>query len=426
MIREDFTYCDEVTVNEEKRLAYIDRKRNLSMQILQFRDVTIYPYSNETKEYRGEVFTRDGVRVDNVNSETAYSDKPLVIESLPSPEDYVDEAIYIGSQNMCWGHYFTDGLSKMWSIHNPEFQSLVSKKIPIYFVSDSFYEGEMPFSWKHLIDLLGGEGLDIRPLRKNTKFGNLHIPTNCIFNTNTGRYYTEEYEQLISVLKEKALLGFNQRIYPKIYLSRTKLVSDHAEFGERAIERVFKKQGYKIIYPERLSFEQQVGLLWHAQEVAGTMGSISHNFVFCRPDAKVSIIRKAWYTNDFQYVLNQEAGISATYIDAHLSVFVTEDTNEGPFYMYINENVARFFADHYGIKLSKRFNRRLFQKYAMICLQRPHFEKRNIAPEYYYEKMHEELQNSPSGIKKIYHGILRLFGRDIQCIIKTIIKRINR
>ena len=55
--------------------------------------------------------------------------------------------------------------------------------------------------------------------------------------------------------------------------------------NERAVERIFRELGFKILHPESWRFEQQVALFQRADVLAGVEGSALHNSVFRRSEA---------------------------------------------------------------------------------------------------------------------------------------------
>lgn len=427
MHKEDFYYCDEPTIVEEQKSAFVNRYKDWEMQIKCIENAWIIPWSKEYEDIQGEILTENGTIVENVCSGSIYDTMQSKTYSIPIEFDSIDEVIYLGGINKCWGHYITDGICKLWCINTPEIKLLLEKNIPIVFTYEWIIDEKMASSWRHLIDLLGWKNVNIFPLTKITKIKRIHIPSNSLQYSTKGRFYTYEFKHLIDSLKNAAL-SHNMRLpkIEKIYLSRTRLTSDHAEFGEKGIEKLFKKAGFKILYPEQLSFEEQVYYLHNAKEVAGTMGSISHNFMFCNSETKLYILRKSWYTNDFQYVINQVSNLDVTYIDVNLSVFLNSNSNDGPFFLYVNDNLKRFFQDKYSIKVKKNFNSRSFSNYAMICMRRPNFKDRNIAPEYYYKLMTTELTSDISIFKRGYRYILSLLGSKISSKISLQIKRLNR
>lgn len=425
---ESFYYCDEVTIAEELVPSRRKRYNDVPMHVRCIDNAFIIPYSQQYAQVDGEVMTSDGQIIPEVCSGTNYSEYDGKTFDVPDQYESGEEIIYLGALSICWGHYITDGICKLWCLQTNEFQTLIGRGVPVVFCSQYYNINKMPTVWRHLVDLLGGADIKIRPLNKITKFNKIYIPTNSIQNQKGGRYYTNEFIELVSVLKNNALknISASHKVYDKIYLSRTKLVNDHAEFGERSLENVFKSAGFHILYPEQLSFEQQVYCLANAKMVAGTMGSISHNFMFCSPETEVIILRKAWYTNDFQYVINQVARLNCTYIDANLSVFLNENSNTGPFFLYINDNVRRFFLERFKIKLNNSFNRRLFKLYIMHCIQKPRFNDRNVAPVYYYEKMFDELNSHLPLYKRFYRNISLMLNGKIGLVFKSFVRTLIR
>lgn len=427
MHKEDFYYCDEPTILEEQKSAFVNRYKALEMQIKCIENAWIIPWSKEYEDIQGEVLTENGTIVDNVCSGSIYDTIKQNTYSIPIEYESMEEVIYLGGINKCWGHYITDGICKLWCINAPEIKLLLKKDIPVVFTYDWIIEDKIASSWRHIIDLLGWENVNIVPLTKITKFKRIYIPSNSLQHSTKGRFYTSEFNQLVDSLKNAALShDMKPPKYEKVYLSRTRLTSDHSEFGERGIEKLFRKVGYKILYPEQLSFEEQVYYLHNAKEVAGTMGSISHNFMFCNSETKVYILRKSWYTNDFQYVINQVSNLDVTYIDVNLSVFLNINSNDGPFFLYVNDNLKRFFLDKYGLHVKGNFNSRSFSSYAMICMRRPHFQSRNIAPDYYYDKMAIELNNHIDFSKRIYRLLLNLTGHNVRATITRLVKLFTR
>ena len=66
----------------------------------------------------------------------------------------------------------------------------------------------------------------------------------------------------------------------KIYLSRRK-----SEFSrlinEEKIESLFRASGFDIVYPEEMSFQEQIKLFTNAEMVAGVSGGAFANIIFC-------------------------------------------------------------------------------------------------------------------------------------------------
>ena len=121
------------------------------------------------------------------------------------------------------------------------------------------------------------------------------------------------------------------------------------EIGEPEIEHIYRKNGYKIIYPERCSFKELVFYISNCREFVSLSGTIPHNIVFAKPDTKVVILNKTYRINTIQLMLNAQAGISPIYVDTNICLFPASP-GSGPFWMEIEDNFIRY-AKQNGLKL---------------------------------------------------------------------------
>lgn len=73
----------------------------------------------------------------------------------------------------------------------------------------------------------------------------------------------------------------------RVYLSRRLWRHKVRVTNETAIERVFYKAGFRIVYPEQLAFMEQVALVRRADVVAGVNGTALHLTAFMAPGTRV-------------------------------------------------------------------------------------------------------------------------------------------
>ena len=114
--------------------------------------------------------------------------------------------------------------------------------------------------------------------------------------------------------------------------------------GEERLANYFHSKGYDIVTPGLLPLEEQLNIFANCEELASTVGSISHNIIFLRDNANVILIqRKGSYLNDYQQALNQVHDINVFYIDSALSIF--QSVSEGPYCYIVSENLRKHFGD---------------------------------------------------------------------------------
>ncbi|MBR0038306.1 MAG: DUF563 domain-containing protein [Bacteroidales bacterium] len=148
-----------------------------------------------------------------------------------------------------------------------------------------------------------------------------------------------------------------------VYFSRTKLQNGR-DFGEKYIEESFANAGFTVIYPETLTLEQQFLILKNCKVFASTEGSISHNVMFCQDGVQSIIVRKTRSLNGYQFSSLSIRNSDSVWIDAHLSLFKIFDGSYGPFFLYVNDNLSRYF-DSIGMKVSAKFPLGMFIRYIL-------------------------------------------------------------
>lgn len=87
---------------------------------------------------------------------------------------------------------------------------------------------------------------------------------------------------------EKYPLTSNSK-HLKIFLSRNSCLNQRLRNSDE-IEALFRNSGFIIVYPEKLSFEEQVRMFQNADLIVGPTGAAFTNVVYCRENTCVGII----------------------------------------------------------------------------------------------------------------------------------------
>lgn len=250
-------------------------------------------------------------------------------------------AVFIGTLIPHWGHTFTDSFRKIWFLKTSECKRLVERGAEIVYLT--LRQPVRPP--KYVFDLLLLAGVDLNKCRHITEteqFETIIMPEDCLqLRENGERYWSKEYSDLIHCVVNASTIT-SDFIYDKIYLTRTQL-KDRRDFGEKRIENIFRKEGYQIIAPEKLSIQDQICLYKNSKEIVATEGTVAHNAIFCEPGTKLIILTKADYRNTYQDVVNEVAQLDVTKVKCHHSTFCHPVWRYlGPFYMYVTPELETF------------------------------------------------------------------------------------
>lgn len=313
--------------------------QSFSKRKLEYIDINngfILPNKDNSSQYGG-VVSEDGEFVDISGLHEGKGRKYDFDGDIEST--FSVPVIYIGFILPIWGHVITDGIKKIWFLTTEEGKKWIKMGAQVAYVTLS--NAPLP---QYVIDLFLYAGVSMdRCIHVKTiaKCRRVIVPQNSLFIEQGKRYYTHEYKETIAHIKNSV----NSMSFPsfsKIYLTRTHLNRKN-DYGEKNIEKKFKKMGYTIIAPEEYSVAHQIFLMSHCCELASTEGSISHNAIFCKEHTHIVIIKKANYWNGYQKVINDVEKLIVTWVDAHHSLMANKkEPWRGPFYLCNSSEFAKY------------------------------------------------------------------------------------
>ncbi len=254
-----------------------------------------------------------------------------------------EEVLYMGPFTPHWGHCMYDFISRLWYVveHDPGCKVVIC--------GFDFDEGKIPENYLKLFEYIGIDRGRIVDVRKLTRYSKIIIPQSSLVRDC---YFTDQYLEIISRIKENALKGVNLPKYDKILFSRAHFVKKNGkERGEEQVDALFERLGFKILYPEELSTVEQIAYISTCKELAVIPGGAQTNCVFISPGANIYLLQKcniAQSVRDNELLAELCQVNSTIYLDIFLKI--TEKMlisyGTGPYLLGINEHVARFAADN--------------------------------------------------------------------------------
>lgn len=275
-------------------------------------------------------------------------------------EVYLEETvIYIGAFPKHWGHFLVDMVYRFWYFEEcPEINKVVycSEKDQI----DSVYA--------EFLALLGIPGEKLFRITVPTKVKQIIIPEQGYMACE---FYTKEYKNIFrKVVDAVSIVG---KSYDKIYMSRGHFKGAQSkEIGETEIEKNFAQNGYKVMYMEELSLQEQIFYINHAKTIAALSGTLCHNVVFANDDAELIILNKTHIINTHQVLINKMMDIKVSYIDVYIEPFkkIPVSYGQGPFWLSCSK-LKRFFENNHMLFSDEKLLAKVgnAMKYNTMCLK---------------------------------------------------------
>ncbi|MCM1294077.1 MAG: glycosyltransferase family 61 protein [Muribaculaceae bacterium] len=134
----------------------------------------------------------------------------------------------------------------------------------------------------------------------------------------------------------------------KIYVSRGAM-PERRTYGENQIERIFAKNGFKIIYPETLPLPKQIAIMSHCKTLAGCAGTALHLALFMPRGGHVIQIKRNSRLKDSadnQNMINQTVGLDFTYISGSIEDTPTDHFTDCPQIIGVTDQMRKFLDDN--------------------------------------------------------------------------------
>ena len=251
-----------------------------------------------------------------------------------------ETVIYIGMFTYAWGHVITDNIRRLWFLRSDDFKREL-KDCPIVYVPfESFFQRNNK-NFYRLLEILEVDLDRLKPITQPTHFDKIILP-DVSWNIP---YFTKECREIIDCVKTFALKNQIPTPSKKVYFGYKRY-----QVGEERLAGYFNSKGYQVVYPENLTFDEQLNLLINAESFAATDGSCAHNSIFLRNGTETILIpRSAFRFTTAQKGVNQIYQANAIYLDSTLSIFAVDPiVGQGPNFFLVSEQLKRFFGDKWN------------------------------------------------------------------------------
>ena len=201
-----------------------------------------------------------------------------------------------------------------------------------------------------LLELFGIKHNNIIILDKTTRFRNVCVPEQG-FNSRV--YSSESFAQTFDRIAENIP---DEETYDKIYVSRAKLDKLHKTLGEEKVQHVFEKNGFKVIYPEKLPLKSQIALIKNCKVLAGCAGTALHLALFMKPGGTVISIkrnRQPACNAMIQNNVNNTKHLDGIFISGSVETAKTFHSTNAPQIIAVNQYMQEFF-DKYRYKYTDK------------------------------------------------------------------------
>lgn len=283
-------------------------------------------------------FGRGGVMDENGNF-VPESAIPLRVDLGYPVENarYRDEkVVYCGYLIDHWGHFLIEAVTRLW--YFLEGDESVDKYV---FFLEEHNQREITGNYRIFLELLKiWDKLEL--ITEPTTYREVIVPE---LGIQCRQSYTPKLVKVFDTVAENVIPRPDWETPKKIFYSRSQFKKGIPyEFGFEATDDFFRKNGYTILYPEKVPLDRMIHYIRNAEVVASLSGSLPHNMLFARNGQKLEIVERLVINDDNQTDVNRLRQLQVTYIDANMPVYSVNFV--GPVIVGYTKELAKFAEDN--------------------------------------------------------------------------------
>lgn len=349
-------------------LKAIDLKKWYSIPFEKKNELKVEEYKNATilplKQIKGDelLFGRGGV----VTESGEYVELSAIQERVQFPYEYsnssfVDEkVVYCGYLVNQWGHFLIEAVARLWYFLKEDNETIDHY---VFFLQNN-EKRVISGNYREFLELLGIWN-KISIINQPTQYREVVVPELGYKRTID---FTEQYKDIFLKISNNVLSSSQPYNSPKIFFSRSQMKNiGKREFGLEIIDNYFKKNGYKVLHPEKMSLAELIRYMKEAEEIAMFSGSVHHNILFSEDNKKIVLIERNVINNEIQVDINRMKNASVDYIDANIPIYSVHISG-GPFIMAYNKHLEHYTANRNMIPpdskyCSNKYLKKMFKGY---------------------------------------------------------------
>ena len=248
---------------------------------------------------------------------------------------YIDEdVLFLGDLHHHFGHVLLERLTRAWALMDKKFHNM--KCAVLY----SKAADPLPEYYVEFLRALGVRSENIIVVARPTRFRTVFVP-----DISKGPFfYSDAYARTFDAI---ATATPDRPVHDKIYMSRGAL-EHRRTFGEKIIQTVFERNGFRVIYPETMHIRDQIALVKNCRVLAGCAGTALHLALFMKPGGQVIQIKRNSKNEDNareQFLINRSKNLSSVFIWASDEKYPTPHFTNAPQIIYAGHYMRCFWTE---------------------------------------------------------------------------------
>ncbi|MBD3879218.1 MAG: DUF563 domain-containing protein [Quinella sp. 1Q5] len=261
-----------------------------------------------------------------------------------------EDVIFGGSLIGHFGHFMLECWTRLWYvIEHPE------RREKILFITTT--HGGYHAWFDDFFRLMGIAEDRIIYVKKPVQCRSVTVPEQAHYVPEHLRYglgnFTKKFLLPYQAIKSHVKPGKVKRLYlTQTEFNKSKGLKGSHCFNEEYFEKFFAARGFEVVSPELLPIEEQISLIMGADEIAATMGTLTHWATFCKPTANFIMLTRTHAALPFQTFINEAFDFNCYLVDVSKNFLYAEQTL-GVCMIGSTRYWKAFVADYFGERIEE-------------------------------------------------------------------------
>lgn len=339
----DFHFLNQLDFKNYKKELQTSYKKHANLGLVTLRNVSIFPivrknnirYGGVVNEHGDEVEIAKIKRFSPPNIKMVFENSlTLDLANFNSCNNWIDNPIiFLGEFHAHFGHFLLESFSRSWIFLSNE-----------YLKYDVYYISETPINMDYmvLLNYLGVSSDRIIRIDKPSYASRIIIPeASVVLHVSYHFMYGQIIQRLIDRINTVKLTSFR-----RVYLTRSNNKNNRI-FGNWLLNLLFKKNGFDLVFPDKISFERLVEIMKNSQLVVSLSGTSSHNSVFLPLGSSFICLNRSSHYHPPQSFIDELRDLKTVYVSSYL--IDADDMSGGPFCVGFTKEIYYFIRNNYGL-----------------------------------------------------------------------------
>lgn len=218
-----------------------------------------------------------------------------------------EEVVFLGQFHYAFIHFLMEGTSRFWYFLNEE---NFNKKVVFLRLGE---KGKLPNYITEFMELFGFDKNKIEWVDHPIKFKRVIVPEQSfVLNGSCNIKFKEIFDKILKDIKPSK--------FKKVIFSKKNCETSDIYFNWSTPDKIFKRNGFKVFYPELLSMKERLSILKGCEVFVAQQASNALQAIFLKDNCEVIELCRSMHPQPMQEIIRKLRNHKMTRVDCFYDI----------------------------------------------------------------------------------------------------------